>query len=111
MARSSGSDLELLLLALLTEPAHGYALVEALKDRSGGAIEVPEGSVYPALYRLERSGFVSSADVEVQNRRRRVYRLTAKGRAERLARIGAWERETATIRQMLGGGPLGAETR
>jgi len=111
MSVSSGSGLELLLLALLVEPAHGYALVEAMKVRSGGAIEVPEGSVYPALYRLERSGLVSSAEVEVQNRRRRVYRLTTKGHTELQARIRAWERETAMIRRMLGGGPLGADTR
>ncbi len=54
--------LELLLLATLRSgPAHGYAIIEDLKQRSGGAFDLPEGTIYPALHRLERSGAIESA--------------------------------------------------
>jgi hypothetical protein len=53
--------LDLLLLATVAdEPAHGYLVVERLKERSGGALDLAEGTVYPALYRLERSGLLAS---------------------------------------------------
>lgn len=51
----------LVLAALASGPAHGYALIELLRERSGGFFELPEGSVYPALHRLERAGMVESA--------------------------------------------------
>lgn len=77
--------LDLLLLAGLAErPAHGYALVERLRSRSAGAFDLPEGTLYPALHRLEESGLVASRWSEEGGRRRRVYRLTAKG-GKRLA--------------------------
>lgn len=77
---------DLLLLSVLErEQAHGYRLVEALRTRSDGAFELPEGTVYPSLYRLERSGLVASRWERVDGRRRRVYRLTSRG-AEELAR-------------------------
>lgn len=72
---------DLLLLSVLEDaPAHGYALVEALRERSEGAFELAEGTVYPSLYRLERRGLVSSRWDAVGGRRRRIYRLTAGGR-------------------------------
>lgn len=70
----------LLLSALETEPAHGYALVETLRARSEGAFDLAEGTVYPSLYRLERRGLVASNWETVAGRRRRVYRLTNSGR-------------------------------
>ncbi|MGH3077527.1 MAG: PadR family transcriptional regulator [Gaiellaceae bacterium] len=77
---------DLLLLAVLEhEEAHGYRLVEVLRGRSDGAFDLPEGTVYPSLYRLERSGLVASRWERVEGRRRRVYRLTSRG-AEELAR-------------------------
>jgi PadR family transcriptional regulator PadR len=103
MSISTGSELELLLLALLRQPAHGYALVEAMKERSGGTIDVPEGSVYPALYRLEGSGLIESSEVDVKNRRRRVYRLTPGGRAELAARVRTWQGEVKSIEAILQG--------
>jgi DNA-binding PadR family transcriptional regulator len=73
--------LDLLLLATVAGgPAHGYALVLALRERSGGVFTPAEGTVYPALYRLERSGFLRSRWTTHDGRRRRVYALTRKGR-------------------------------
>ena len=74
--------LDLLLLAVLAdEPAHGYAVVERLKHRSRGAFELAEGTVYPALHRLERMGLLTSGWSVAAGRKRRVYRLTARGRS------------------------------
>ncbi|HET7043629.1 MAG TPA: helix-turn-helix transcriptional regulator [Gaiellaceae bacterium] len=69
----------LLLAALRDEPAHGYRVVELLRERSGGLFELGEGTIYPALYRLERAGLLASAWSSASGRRRRVYRLTARG--------------------------------
>ena len=78
--------LDLLLLAVLEKgPAHGYALIESLRARSGGTFDLPEGTVYPALHRLEKDGLISSTWSEESGRRRRVYQLTPKG-VETLAR-------------------------
>jgi PadR family transcriptional regulator len=72
--------LDLLLLAALRgEPAHGYRVVELLRERSDGLFELGEGTVYPALYRLEKRGLLGSAWDSGSGRRRRVYRLTARG--------------------------------
>jgi transcriptional regulator len=74
--------LDLLLLSVVAaEPSHGYRIVEQLRDRSGGAFDLAEGTVYPALYRLERAGLLASSWAKSeQGRRRRVYRLTSEGR-------------------------------
>jgi DNA-binding PadR family transcriptional regulator len=83
--------LELLLLAVLQpRPAHGYAIIEELRRRSGGTFDLPEGTVYPALHRLERDGLLASRWSEATGRRRRVYDLTEKGRAEFTARQREW---------------------
>lgn len=97
-------QLELVLLALLRRPAHGYALIEEMRAASGGALDVPEGSVYPALYRLERSGLVASSETAVNGRRRRVYRLTSEGAAALAERTITWTAETRIIGRILRGG-------
>jgi transcriptional regulator len=72
--------LDLLLLATVQErPAHGYAIAETLRGRSGSAFDLPEGTLYPALHRLERARLLASRWAEVNGRRRRVYQITAKG--------------------------------
>jgi PadR family transcriptional regulator, regulatory protein PadR len=82
---------DLLLLAVLEDgPAHGYRLVEELRERSAGAFDLPEGTVYPSLYRLERRGQVASRWESVNGRRRRMYRLTASGRRELVRRREEW---------------------
>src|SRR5436190_24389812 len=70
----------LLLATVAAEPAHGYRIIEELKRRSGGAFDLPEGTVYPALHRLEQSGLLSSSWASDTGRRRRVYRLTGRCR-------------------------------
>jgi PadR family transcriptional regulator PadR len=73
-------NLDLLLLSVLTAgPAHGYAVIANLRERSGGTFDLPEGTVYPALHRLERDGLLSSQWASGSPRRRRVYALTAAG--------------------------------
>ena len=73
--------LDLLLLAALAEqPHHGYGIVERLRERSSGVFDLSEGTVYPALYRLERAKLLSSRWAVVGGRRRRIYSLTRTGR-------------------------------
>jgi len=74
--------LDFLIFATLDpNPAHGYLIIEELRRRSGGAFDLPEGTVYPALHRLERAGLLASrwSNSEHAGRRRRVYRLTRRG--------------------------------
>src|SRR4030095_11449327 len=75
------NHLELLVLtALEAGPGHGYSIIRAIRERSGGEFELLEGSLYPALHRLERDGLVTSSWSEVGGRRRRVYELRSRGR-------------------------------
>lgn len=83
---------DLLLLSVLdVEHAHGYRLAEGLRERSGGTFDLPEGTLYPSLYRLERTGLVTSRWEQVDGRRRRVYRLTRRGTAELARQRAGWE--------------------
>jgi PadR family transcriptional regulator PadR len=70
----------LLLTAVRLQPSHGYAIAETLRRQSDGAFDLPEGTIYPALHRLERAGWLASRWEEQSGRRRRVYQLTARGR-------------------------------
>jgi transcriptional regulator len=70
----------LLLATVAVEPAHGYRIIEELKRRSAGAFDLPEGTIYPALHRLEQSGLLTSSWADGAGRRRRIYRLTVRGR-------------------------------
>jgi PadR family transcriptional regulator PadR len=102
MQDSPKGHVDLLLLSVLgDEPTHGYGLVEALRVRSQGAFDLAEGTVYPALYRLERQGLVRSSWEEGRTRRRRVYRLTRKGSAELGRERRAWERYVRAMRAVL----------
>lgn len=75
--------LRAILLSLIAEkPAHGYALARALEERTGGALKMREGTLYPALHELELDGLVEPEVVEVEGRKRRVYRITTTGRRE-----------------------------
>lgn len=70
----------LLLAALEGEPRHGYAIIQELQTRSHGEIDLPTGTIYPALHRLERAGLLGSDWTRTDGRRRRVYFLTGAGR-------------------------------
>ncbi len=72
--------LDLLILSVLAEgPQHGYSVIEALRDRSEQAFDLPEGTVYPVLHRLEQAGHLVSEWSVVGGRRRRTYRITPSG--------------------------------
>lgn len=95
--------LDLLLLSVLSRgPGHGYEVITRLRDRSGGAFELPEGTVYPALHRLEEGGLLASAWAEVSGRRRRVYRLTAGGEAALADQSAQWREFSGSVGQVLG---------
>ena len=91
----------LLLAALETGPRHGYAVKEALRDNSAGRIDLPTGTIYPALRRLERAGLVQGAWAEVGGRRRRIYQLTAAGWRTLAAERGAWRDFSAAVTALL----------
>lgn len=71
----------LLLATIARAPRHGYAIISELRERSDGAFDLAEGTVYPALHRLERDGSIASDLQFVDGRRRRTYRVTAAGHA------------------------------
>ncbi|MET1075564.1 MAG: helix-turn-helix transcriptional regulator [Umezawaea sp.] len=98
--------LDALLLATLDGGRlHGYAIIEALQARSGGALDLPTGTVYPALRRLERAGHVASEWSTVGGRQRRTYQLTAAGKRVLSDERVAWREFTVAIEGVLGGGP------
>ena len=73
--------LDALILSVLEDgPLHGYAIMEALRQRSGGVLDLPTGTIYPALRKLERAGYIDGRWGTVGGRRRRTYRLTRAGR-------------------------------
>jgi PadR family transcriptional regulator, regulatory protein PadR len=86
----------LILAVLEEEPQHGYAVMEVLQARSGGALDLPTGTLYPALRRLERAGYVGSEWSTVGGRKRRTYRLTAAGRHALAAERSEW-RDFASV--------------
>ena len=95
--------LDTLLLAVLEEgPRHGYAVIEELRGGSGGALDLPTGTVYPALHRLERAGLIASDWETVGGRRRRAYRLTASGHLALAEQRAVWEQFSAAITAILG---------
>jgi len=103
MAREPFSGhLDLLLLAALRgEPRHGYSVMEHVRRASGGRFDYPEGTVYPALHRLEADGMLKSSWSEVEGRRRRVYELTAKGAGALDSRRRDWERFSQGVASVL----------
>jgi DNA-binding PadR family transcriptional regulator len=89
-AEALKGHLDALILAVVASgPVHGYAIIEELKRRSAGTLALPEGTVYPALHRLEHAGLLSSSWSD-GGRRRRVYELTRRGRRELGTRRGEW---------------------
>lgn len=94
--------LDLVLLSVLIGgPAHGYALIEEIRERSEGVFDLPEGSVYPALYRLEAAGLLSSRWTTASGRRRRTYRLTAKGKRKLEQERGEWRQFSQTMSEVV----------
>jgi DNA-binding PadR family transcriptional regulator len=95
--------LDLLLLSVLAAgPAHGYAIISALRERSEGTFDLPEGTIYPALHRLEDAGLLSSSWAAADGRRRRVYALTDEGAAALAAEQTEWRRFASGIHAVVG---------
>jgi len=96
-------NMDLLLLSVLSAgPAHGYAIITALRARSDGTFDLPEGTVYPALHRLEAAGLLSSSWSEGDGRKRRVYSLTGQGELALSAERTEWKRFTGGVQAVLG---------
>lgn len=96
--------LDLLVLQVLADnPLHGYAVIEELKRRSDDALEVPEGTLYPVLHRLEHDGLLSASWAEVNGRRRKSYRLNQRGHAALAERRHGWAHFRAAMDAVLGG--------
>jgi DNA-binding PadR family transcriptional regulator len=97
--------LDLLVLATLqrTGPVHGYGLIAALREGSDGAFDLPEGTVYPALHRLERDGLVTSDWSTDGPRKRRVYALTKDGSAALAEKSRSWQRMVDGVAAVLEG--------
>jgi PadR family transcriptional regulator, regulatory protein PadR len=94
----------IMLAALAAGPAHGYAVIEAIKRKSGQAFDLPEGTIYPALHRLEQAGLLSSHWTTAESgRKRRVYALTRRGRRALVERCAVWERFSVAIGGLLEG--------
>jgi PadR family transcriptional regulator, regulatory protein PadR len=91
----------LLLAALREEPAHGYRVVELLRERSEGLFALGEGTVYPALYRLEKRGLLASAWDSASGRRRRVYRLTPRGERALTEKRREWGQFSNAVRAVV----------
>ncbi|QRP45084.1 helix-turn-helix transcriptional regulator [Amycolatopsis sp. FDAARGOS 1241] len=97
--------LDALLLAVLDgRKLHGYAIIEALALRSDGALDLPTGTVYPALRRLERAGYLASEWDVVAGRKRRTYRLTRSGQQALAAERAEWREFTTVIGGVLQAG-------
>lgn len=95
-------SVDLLLMGVLRRgPAHGYAIISALRERSDGAFDLAEGTIYPALHRLERGGLISSSVEITQGRRRRTYSLTERGRKEFAAQRREWLGFVASVQAVV----------
>lgn len=93
----------IVLAALSSGPAHGYAVIQEIRRRSGGAFELPEGTIYPALHRLEQSGLLSSRWTAAESgRRRRVYSMTRQGNRALADRRVVWQRFADAIGGLFG---------
>jgi transcriptional regulator len=92
----------LILRTLLQGPAHGHAIVKAIERGSGDVVLVEQGSLYPALHRLIKRGWIAAAEgTSENNRRAKFYRLTAQGRRQLEAEVGKWERLSRAIAAIL----------
>lgn len=81
---------------------HGYAIAERIEQLSGQALQVGEGSLYPALHRMDEAGWIKSEWAASENNRRaRFYKITANGRKQLAAEEGAWLRAVEAITRVL----------
>jgi PadR family transcriptional regulator PadR len=92
----------LLLKTLQAGPSHGWDVAQRIQQASRGALRVGQGSLYPALHRLEARGWIASEwGASENNRRAKFYRLTAAGRKQLAAETETWERFTGAVKLIL----------
>jgi PadR family transcriptional regulator, regulatory protein PadR len=103
--------LDLLILKIVAlGPVHGYAIAQRLEQVSRGVVQVPQGSLYPALHRLENCGLLAAAWKETETgREAKFYRLTQKGSAELQTEAASWQRLTEAVGLILGIADGGAQ--
>ena len=98
----TAGQLDVILMAALARgPVHGYGVIARMREDSGGVFTMPEGTIYPALHRLEDGGFITSADEFVAGKRRRVYALTDAGVARLQVRRAEWTAFSAVVSRMI----------
>lgn len=101
----------LILQTLQWGPRHGYGISQSIAANSGEVLRVETGSLYPALHRLERQGWVRSEWRESEsNQRARYYRITAAGKRQLASDLTRWERIVGAIGSIMHGGPEASET-
>jgi PadR family transcriptional regulator PadR len=95
--------LDALILKTLTRgPSHGYAIARHIEDTTGDAVLVEEGSLYPALYRMERRGWIEAEwGMSELGRRAKLYELTGAGRDQLAEETAAWRRFSSGVSKML----------
>jgi PadR family transcriptional regulator, regulatory protein PadR len=92
----------LILKTLARGPSHGYAIARYIEDATGEAVLVEDGSLYPALYRLERRGLLEAEwGVSELGRRAKLYRITEAGRAQLAAEMATWKRFAGGVSKVL----------
>src|ERR1700682_1494271 len=97
-------SLDLLVLTILSRraPLHGYAIMTAVEEISGQVLRVEEGSLYPALHRMEEAGWIRAAWITKDNgRRARIYELTARGRKQFASEEARWAAVTGAVHRVL----------
>ena len=100
----------LILKAVAFEPLHGYAIAQRLEQLSRGVVQVPEGSLYPALHRLENRGFLASDWKKSETgREAKFYKLTRKGRKQLDTEAASWQRLIEAVGLILGMADGGAK--
>jgi transcriptional regulator len=96
----------LILKAVSLEPVHGYGILLRIQQLSGGRLQIQQGSLYPALYRVETRGWIKSEWGESENNRRaKYYRLTAAGRRQLQTETETWSRLSAGVTGVLSAEP------
>ena len=92
----------LILKALSLEPMHGWGVAQRIQDVSGNVLQVNQGSLYPALHRLEHRGWIAAEwGTSENNRRAKFYRLTATGRKQLATELDTWRRFAGAVEAML----------
>ena len=103
-SKSVHTTLDLLVLTILSRRGalHGYAIASAIQELSADALRIDEGSLYPALHRMEEAGWITAESVVTENKRRaRVYQITRAGRKQSAAEAERWQSLTAAVSRVL----------